>query len=437
MRQFILKYLYQFFDEVSPKQFYREIFEPGELAEWGNPTTGKYNAIAVELLDRTETVQARRHIITDDLNRLDHLLKSDNFIIISPISYAGKSRSSENARFIYAIAIDFDGITEDHYLRDLFFQIDNGVLPKPTFTVFSGSGLHLYYHLDQPIPCYSAYIQELSNLKRALTRKLWNRYTTELYNKPQIESLFQGFRMVGGITKDKTQRTRAFRTGDRVSLEYLNSFVEEQHRTQSIKKRSRLTLSEAQKKYPEWYERRIVEDQPKGTWKCKPDLFYWWIRQIKAGAVVGHRYYCIMCLAVYAKKAGITYSELMRIALDLVDPLDKLTNDPTNHFTPDDVMSALEAYNDNYITFSIDTISSLTNIKIEKNKRNYRKQSLHLKLARANKAILKEAGEMKPEGRPSRREEVQEWKRNNPLGSKADCVRETGISKATVYRNWD
>lgn len=436
MREFIAEYLQTYFEEVPPRGFYRSIFPPGELEEHGKQETGRYNAVAVELLPRAkENVNARRHIITDDLKLFDELLKSENFIIISPISYAGRSRVAANARFMYAIAIDLDGITEEHYLRDLFFQMENGFLPQPTYTVFSGTGIHLYYQLEQPLPCFKNIVKQLAELKKALTKKVWNKYTTELYDKPQIESLFQGFRMVGGITKDGG-RTRAFATGKAVSIEYLNGFVEEHARVKEYTYKSKLTLEAAKKKYPEWYQSRIVEKKQRGVWTTKQDLFYWWERQIQTGAAVGHRYFCIMVLAIYAKKAGIDREELERVAFELVKPFDRLTQEQTNRFTREDVLAALEMYNDNYITFPIDSIVNLTDIPIEKNKRNYRRQELHLKIARANKAILKEAGEMKPEGRPTKKAEVKQWRQQHPDGTKAECIEETGISKPTVYKYW-
>ena len=50
-------------------------------------------------------------------------------------------------------------------------------------------------------------------------------------------------------------------------------------------------------------------------------------------------------------------------------------------------MHALEAYNDSYITYPINTIIQRTDIPIQKNKRNYRKRSIHLERARAVQAI--------------------------------------------------
>ena len=105
--------------------------------------------------------------------------------------------------------------------------------------------------------------------------------------------------------------------------------------------------------------------------------------------------------------------------------------------TSDDILSALEMYNDNYIRFPIDSITALTAIPIEKNKRNGRKQALHLKLARSNKAILKEAGELKSDGRPSKRNIVIEWKKLNPGATINNCIIETGLSRSTVYKYWN
>lgn len=436
-RIFIKQYLEQYFDEIEPKDFYRAIFPEGELEQHGEQEQGKYNAIAVELLPKEEDRNnSRRFVITDELDILDRLLKSNNFIIVSPISYIGKSRQSKNARNIYAIAIDLDGITEERYLIDLFHQIEIEYLPKPTYMVWSGTGLHLYYQLQQPLPCFTNIAKQLTELKTALTKRIWNGYVTTLHEKPQIESLFQGFRLVGGVTKNGS-RTKAFITGETVSIDYLNGFVPKESQVTEYAYKSNLTLKKAAAKYPDWYEKRIVNKQPRGTWQAKKAVYDWWINKLHDNIRVGHRYYGIMVLAIYAKKCGVDRETLEADAFGLIDEMEELTIEDSNHFTREDVFSALEMYNDNYITFPIDSITSLTAIPIEKNKRNGRKQSLHLKMARSNKAILKEAGELKPEGRPSKKEVVTMWRAMNTDGTIADCIRETGVSRSTVYKYWN
>jgi hypothetical protein len=438
MSKFINDYLELFYDEIEPMDFYRRIFPDGELEEKGCQVDGKYNAIAVELLDNPDSkMNAKRHLIHNGLEKLTELLKSDNFIILSPISYCGRSREAKNARYIYAIAIDLDGIATENHLKSLFEQFKYNSLPTPTYIVSSGNGLHLYYQLIKPIPCYKHITKQLAALKKQLTYFIWNKYVTEEHKNIQYQSLFQGFRLAGGVAKDGT-RTRIFKTGEIVDIEYLNNFVRaDEYKVTNFSYKSNLTLAEAKEKYPDWYDKRIIQKQPISGWQNKRALFDWWIREIKEKAKNGHRYFCIMCLAVYAKKCGIAYEELEEIAYNLVEELDKLTEAPDNHFTRADVLSALEAYNDNYIRFPIDTISRITDIKIEKNRRNGRKQATHLEIARFTKKILKDAGELKREGRKSKEYEVKLWHASHSTATKADCIRELKIDRKTVSKYWE
>lgn len=438
---FLVNYLEQYFDELQPMEFYRSIFQEGELAAHSEQKTkGKYNAIAVELLPQElDKSNIKRYIITDELDILDELVKSNNFIITSPISYIGRSRKAENARFIYGIAIDLDGMTREQNIIDLFFQIENEVLPKPTYVVWSGGGLHIYFKFKQPIPCFKNITKQLATLKQGLTVILWNKYITSLYDKPQIQSLFQGFRMVGTVTKGGN-RVRAFEVGQEVDIDYLNDFVYERFKISDIVYKSNLTRAAAAEKFPDWYEKRIVLKQPKGTWTCKKDLYNWWKSRIIDEAKTGHRYYCIMCLAIYAKKSGVSREELEQDAFNLLDTMEELTTEDNNHFTREDILAALELYNDNYYTFPIDTITQLTAIPIEKNKRNYRKQEVHLDIARNTLATLNKYNDKNLQGRPkgsgTKEAVIREWQRKRPNGTKAQCIKETGISKPTVYKYW-
>jgi len=435
---FISDYMYQFFEEVTPYEFYRDVFPIGELEERGKQEQGKYNGVAVELLPREKDNNAqkiKRYILTDDLYILDKLLESNNFIIISPISYKGKNRKAESARFIYGLAIDLDGVETVQNITDLFYQMQNDILPTPTYAVTSGHGLHLYYLFETPLPAFENIKKGLHTLKTALIRRIWNRYVTVLSDKPQYQSIFQGFRLVGGVTKDG-RRTKAYRTGEKITVEYLNNYVTEEKQLKDFSYKSKLTLPEAKKKYPEWYEKRIEQGQEKNIWVCKRDLYDWWKRRLLIEATEGHRYFAMMCLAIYAKKSGVSYEELEKDAFELVPRFDLLTTDENNHFTDYDCIKALEMYNDSYFTFPIDEIVKLTLIPIEKNKRNYRKQAVHIKYMNLQRAFKVELGESTNGGRPTAENTVKQWQQKHPEGKKADCIRETGLSKPTVYKWW-
>lgn len=437
-RLFIRDYLAERFEEIDAKSFYREIFPEGELEHKGIYETGKYNALAVELLPAdTEKKRnnARKYIITDELEALDDILSGNNFTIISPVSYAGKSRQSQYARFIYALAFDLDGITREAHLNELLYQFKIKYLPEPTFIIWSGTGLHLYYQFEKPVPCFANIVKQLAELKTELTKKIWNRVVTDLADNPQIESLFQGFRMCGTITKGGN-RVKAFRTGNKINIEYLNEYVTD-NKIKEYTYKSELTLKEAKEKYPEWYEKRIVNKQPRGSWIAGRAVYDWWLNELKNKILVGHRYYGVMVLAIYAKKCGIKFSELEEDAYGLVELLEQKTIEAENHFTREDILAALEMYNESYVTFPIDSIVSLTAIDIKKNKRNHLKQETHLYLARGRKADLKKLGLMKTEGRPSKKEFVVKWRLNNPEGTIKQCILETKLSKSTVYKYWN
>ena len=100
-------------------------------------------------------------------------------------------------------------------------------------------------------------------------------------------------------------------------------------------------------------------------------------------------------------------------------------------------LHALEAYAESYITYPIDTIVVRTGIAIEKNKRNGRNQVVHLERARAVQNIDYPNGEWRnKDGRPDKSQIVVDWRMTHPDGTKAECIRETGLSKPTVYSWW-
>lgn len=442
------------YKEVTPKHFYRQIFQH-HLDERGAFTKGKYVGIACEITKEKKGKKTivKRHTITDDLDTVDELLKSENFIIISPIGYIGKSRKTENATRMYAFAIEIDDlrVSDDGRpigLNDLLHHFDIELLPTPNYIVCSGNGVHLYYVFEQPLILFDNVKKSLDVFKKALTPYFWNQYVTKDYKMEniQFESPFQGFRMAGGVTK-AGERTRIFEVSTHpIAIEELNRYAVKYGKKEcqiDIAYESELTLAEAKEKYPEWYERRIVNKQRKGTWECKRDLYDWWKRKITEGASVGHRYYCLLMLSIYAIKCGrnVTEEELIQDAYSFLDQFDEMSDNDINRFTDEDVMDALQGYYDkDLVTYPINSIVYRSGIAIEKNKRNFRKRdTTHQQYRRGIKALkiqLGEADGWDKGGRPDKRQVVQNWRYEHPSGSKAECIRDTGLSKPTVYKWW-
>lgn len=447
-------WLETYFDEVTPMEFYRDIFPPGELEKKGEYVTGEYCGIAVEVTREKKPngkPKIKRYSITDELETIEKLQKSNNFCLCSPISYAGKERTAENARFMYAMAVDLDRIQVNNGYPSGLDSLWNGHIenvgriPKPTYIVSSGTGLHLYYVFKEPLPLFQNMAKQLQDLKRELTAKIWHGTIVDIHhtNEIQQEGIYQGFRMPGTITK-VGDRARAFLTGQKVTIEDLNQFVDEKHRLTKYTVKKELTRAKAKELYPEWYERRIVNGEPSGVWHVSRNLYDWWKKQILEKAAVGHRYWCLMTLAVYAFKCSladqkhnpnpVTREELERDCFEVMEYFETLTNDDGNHFNEADVMDALEAFDSRWIKYPREIIEYRCGFPIPMNKRNGNKQRKHLERARAVQNIDYPNGEWR--GRPSKQLEVELWQATNPNGTKTECHKSTGISRPTIDKYW-
>lgn len=474
---YIADYLHTRYETIEPLDFYRAIFPAGVLDDEGAYTKGKFVGIAQEIIRQgpKEKAKVKRYTITDDLDTIDLLLHSDNFCITSPISYIGKSRASANARVMFALVVEIDylltttkpdGTVEQTGVLQLERDWSEAVkrIPKPTYLVASGNGVHLYYIFDKPVALYKNVVEALADYKRELTKRLWSRLITRDWeeSKIQYESLFQGFRMVGTITKHG-DRVEAFRTGEPVSIEYLNSFGFKSQIPKAYK--SKYSKQEAQQMFPDWYE-RVVENgnHEKKKWNIKEKvhgdnplaLYDWWKRKLLEGAVDGNRYHCLWTLVIYAIKLDIEREQIERDCLELLEVLDQRTIHEDNRFTEYDVQCALQSFEDRGLfTYPLNSIRHKTGIEIESNKRNGRKQRVHIDYMNNQRAWKvangecqmgrpKGAKDLKPRktGRPAieqdnKRAIVEAWQLANPQGSKANCIKETGLSKPTVYKWWD
>lgn len=457
-------FLAEYFTEFSPIDFYRDLFGYGNLDERGAFTKGKFCAIAVQVHEEGGRAKAKRFTVCDDLEPLPQLVSSDDFVVISPVAYCGKTQAQAMARELYALAFDLDGLIvkdgKQQGLRQLLYDFDEiKRLPKPTYLVASGNGIHCYYMLKTPLKLYPTTFEHLRAFRGAMVRALWDSYVTDLAASPQYESCTQSFRAVGSVCKDKSKRVRAFKIGGKTTISELNSWIDaaivketkkrEIDRLSNLKipagYESGLSLEDAKQRYPEWYE-KVAAGNPRGTWKCNRALYDWFKRELVDGAnqfpakdkgvIQGHRYFGIMCLAIYARKCGIPREELEKDAYGFISLLDSRTTSEDNHFDALDVTKALEAYNDSYITVPRRTIEQLTNLDIPPNKRNGRKQEVHLAICRSTKAILNQAGEGNAHnaGRPSKQSLVVAYCQEHPNATVRQCAAELGISTRTAQK---
>lgn len=396
---------------------------------------------------------------------LDAVLGTYDFVITTPITYVGRRRFKKNARYMYAMVFDLDEVGEVE-LAEVIHQQDIGMTPQANIIVNSGDGIHLYYILEKPVPLYPEVYSSLTRIKKALTRLVWNKATSRTgeFNEVQIQPIIQPFRVPGSKTKhgnivtawynadaplhtitelnQYATKSKLIDYNSGVSMEEANAIDKGDYST------NRLTKVKAQILYPDWYQRRIVEGLPRTTWGVNRAVYDWWKKTLweSDSVAVGHRYHCIMFLAVYAKKCNIPFDELKKDALELVPRMESITKSTGRHFTEQDAMDALKAYKDNAETYPIKTISDRTGIQIQRNKRNNRERTEHLRGARALQEVYNpnwRNGNGRPKGTIITAEnsiyakKIYQWRINNPLGNKSQCAIELGISRPTVIKWWN
>lgn len=436
----------------------------------------KYNPIAIEFKEEKtrDGYKKREHfIITKENPGILECLEGRKFVIASPITYVGRNRSGSNARYLYAFAFDLDGVGMKQ-ISDLIYQMQTYSsrlqrtveqhLPVANIIVNSGHGLHLYYLLKKPIPLYKENQELLNRVKHQLTNLIWNEFTSSLDNI-QYQGILQGFRLPGTLTKfGKAIRAFYNEDSERFTIDELNEWagnvLSEQEVNQLKRQEYRpdgVTLKEARRRWPEWYERVVVHGirQPK-KWHIKRDLYDWWLRRLRdeqEPIKPGHRYFCLMALAAYAIKCDIDFGELKADTLSLIERMERLTNNEDNHFTEQDAMDALQAYKVGYCTFPKNSIDYLTGLRMpEGMRRNGRTQNIHLEEARLLRDFRRKRDKKgkwdENNGRPrgsvvlyedsKNAKKIAEWRKNNPESkNKSACARELNLDRKTVRKWWN
>lgn len=443
--------------------FYSDIFGD-DLEEERLPDDykrGEYAGIAIEKVKKTDDKGnlvldnknrpryiGRRYTITKGNMKLYNLIdSSDNFCMIAPISYAGRVRKNDNARYMYALCIEVDHIKPKTGLQELIYSWvrDFLAVPEPTYIVCSGAGLHLYFVFERPIPLWRNVFEQLTEVKKYFTPILWSQYISLASDAIQYESINQPFRCVGTRTKAGSYAL-AFKVGKKITIEQLNSFLPKELKLNCVYK-SKHTLDEAKRLYPEWYQRRIEQGQERGCYNRHKPIYYNWIDKILKGAVVGKRYNCLENLCSLAVQCNIEPEQVEADCRRIAEHFERLTDSDDNHFTEYDVLCALKTYHtasEQAYRRKIEYIAKKTGIPLTPNKRNGRKQIVHLMGARALQQINDQVngtnwreGNGRPKESGTKAQQVFEYRAAHPDAKKIDCERETKLSRHTVLKWWN
>lgn len=148
--------------------------------------------------------------------------------------------------------------------------------------------------------------------------------------------------------------------------------------------------------------------------------------------------FLLMCLAIYAYKCGVSKQQLRQDMKEAFDDLQMVKHE--NALTEEDIRSALEAYDKEYYNFTISDIEALTDVRIERNKRNGRSQKEHLKRARAVQEVDYPGGTWRRKGQKKRKRKsmrggrsIQRDARPIVIGT-PDLIRKRSANGGTPYR---
>ena len=173
-----------FLEPVAPYEFYREIFPEGSFERKGHFEDRKGNGIAVTVqkveVDKATGIalqiegdgKAKRCTITDELDELRELQDTEFYDYVPDFLFGLRGAVKMPGIFmLWCLYLDGVGMPQ---LRDTLHQM-NRIFCPGNLCVNSGTGLHLYYGLKEPVPMYPHNQKCLKELKYSLTRQIWNK----------------------------------------------------------------------------------------------------------------------------------------------------------------------------------------------------------------------------------------------------------------------
>lgn len=398
-----------FGEPVSAWSLYEDIFDDLELV------------MPIVIIDEEETKHTVKMSIYEAVSRC----AGRNDVLMGGVTFFNEFVSKATAKNIHAFIIDMDnvysGVLQQAFLRD-WRRADGTEIPLPTYIVNSGTGLHLYFVMKEPLPCYKSQMTDIDRLYRRLAEM---ETTGRNYLTKSVQWFGQDFRMAGGCGKIGFENT-VFKVGEKWGADELGwavglkdvHFVHEGESRPKPKKEGKRKQYKTRKGY---YLNRAVYDSS--------------VKRCRLETHEGNRYMSMCALSVLAWKCKVSQDELER---DLLSLLPDYNKNAERRMKPGEIGSAMKMYNEKAILTPRSRTEDWLGWEFKGSRRNGRKRAVHLERARAVQMIDYPAGEWRnAKGRPTAEQTVRSWRETHPDGKKADCIRDTGLSKPTVYKWWD
>lgn len=408
--------LAQYGEQVSAATLYEDIFGDTDLE------------MPIVIIDE-DTDKVNKHIVTMSISEAIMECSERNDMLMGGCTYFNNWISKKSAKDIYSFIIDMDNVYSgvlNSALRADWKTASGEQLPKPTYIVNSGTGLHLYFVLTEPIPNYKLTTENLDKLYRALAV---GQTTKRVYLRQQVQWFGQDFRMAGGKNKYNEQNT-VFRVGDKWDIDELGRAV-------GLKDVHFVRYGEPRQKKPQEII-RAKRNKGKG-WYSNRAFYDYALKNCEDKTKEGNRYTSMCALSVIAWKCAVPMSELER---DLLSLLPTYNKDATRIIKEKEVYSAIKMYNERAMLTQRERLEHWQGWEYKPIKRREKplKQAVHLRLARNQLALMKEMG-IASQGRPqesgTKKQIVLEWRSEHPSGTKSECHRDTGLSRTTIGKWWN
>ena len=464
------------FLEVTPKDFYTSIFRKCLQERSVKDNSETRGSVIIQTVVKPKSAgKGKVTILDENLDGLEKAIESANRIyehfgkegqlgevsvltFTNGCTYLGKRMVANNLFELSALIVEVDDLIgnddpNQEGLRSLMKSFTGGFaydgdssgglrVPKPTYLVCSGSGIHLYYVFEKPIRVnrksfYKQY-EALDDYKYCLMYMLWKRL--RITDKElEKQGIAQRYRLVGTRTKEGGI-CRAFQVGQTVSISYMNQFCEDL----SFEDEHSGRLMKA----PEIYEIEYTAPKEKQQEEKKETIprlgnlgkgaYVNVLNVIKNHAKEGKRYWMVFCLASVARNCAIPYEQLEKDAYGLLDYLDSLTEHAgENQFTKSDIECALKSYYYTGPFMRKSTCEQLCGVKFAPAiKRNGRTRKEHLEYMKEQKELKRKKGEPVDSGRSLKWWPVLAYRLLYPDGTKAECEKKAGVSRHTILKYW-
>lgn len=396
-----------FGEQVNPWTFYEDVFGDMSLS------------LPVVILDE----EAGKKIQPMELDDAIDFSMSRNDVLLGGVAYFNNWISKKSAKEIYTFIVDMDNVysgTLQNALRDDWKSANGEPFAKPTYIVNSGTGLHLYFVLEEPIPCYRRSLEDIDKVYRQLAIQQSRR----VYVNRQVQWFGQDFRMAGGQNKYGWENA-VYRIGDKWDIDELAKAVGvDTHFVRYGEPKEKVKTDPAKR------QRRKTTG-----WKTNKAFYYHALEGCREKTHEGHRYTSLCALSVIAWKCGIPPEQLER---DLLSLLPGYNKGAQRQIKEKEVYSALKMYNDRAMPTRRESLEHWQGWEYKPIKRNGRKRAEHIKIMNFVREEINGNKDWRNKaGAPTAQAKVQQYRAEHPEATKAECHRATGLDPKTIRKWWD